>query len=237
MRIQSSLCAIAFAIALPGAASAMVSTTLEIPGLFTTGVDDLGNKLAIAGAIDPHWLDGITLASATAATTYTHPAYITSSTGNFIGGDNHDGGSYFLQFSLAGLDAATAQLSGLFAVDNGATIYLNDHAIGGYVVADYDYTSYAFQAFQALHSFTTADQPNYFKAGLNTLEFRVTDYGHPSGVMVTSLGGTASRSAPVTFAPELPGAVPEPVSWAMMVCGFGLLGASMRRRKVNVTFA
>jgi hypothetical protein len=33
------------------------------------------------------------------------------------------------------------------------------------------------------------------------------------------------------------GAVPEPTSWAMMVAGFGLLGATMRRRKTNVAFA
>ena len=33
------------------------------------------------------------------------------------------------------------------------------------------------------------------------------------------------------------GGVPEPASWAMMVGGFGLLGATMRRRKTAVTFA
>ncbi len=32
-------------------------------------------------------------------------------------------------------------------------------------------------------------------------------------------------------------AVPEPASWAMMICGFGLVGASLRRRNVNVKFA
>jgi hypothetical protein len=32
-------------------------------------------------------------------------------------------------------------------------------------------------------------------------------------------------------------AVPEPATWAMMIGGFGLVGASMRRRKVSVRFA
>lgn len=32
------------------------------------------------------------------------------------------------------------------------------------------------------------------------------------------------------------GAVPEPTTWAMMVVGLGLVGASMRRRKVAVSF-
>jgi hypothetical protein len=33
------------------------------------------------------------------------------------------------------------------------------------------------------------------------------------------------------------GAVPEPASWAMMLVGFGAMGAAMRRRKVNLKFA
>lgn len=32
-------------------------------------------------------------------------------------------------------------------------------------------------------------------------------------------------------------AVPEPASWAMLIAGFGMVGASMRRRKPSVTFA
>jgi hypothetical protein len=34
-----------------------------------------------------------------------------------------------------------------------------------------------------------------------------------------------------------PAAVPEPASWAMMIVGFGTVGAAMRRRKVSLTFA
>jgi hypothetical protein len=38
--------------------------------------------------------------------------------------------------------------------------------------------------------------------------------------------------------PPVNGAVPEPASWAMMLAGFGLAGAAMRRaRKTSVTFA
>ncbi|WEK41727.1 MAG: PEPxxWA-CTERM sorting domain-containing protein [Candidatus Sphingomonas colombiensis] len=33
------------------------------------------------------------------------------------------------------------------------------------------------------------------------------------------------------------GAVPEPATWAMMIAGFGLVGAAMRRRAVKVRFA
>ena len=33
------------------------------------------------------------------------------------------------------------------------------------------------------------------------------------------------------------GAVPEPTTWAMMIAGFALTGAAMRRRKASVSFA
>jgi hypothetical protein len=36
---------------------------------------------------------------------------------------------------------------------------------------------------------------------------------------------------------DAPAAVPEPASWAMFICGFGLIGATIRRRKVLVSFA
>jgi len=36
---------------------------------------------------------------------------------------------------------------------------------------------------------------------------------------------------------ELSAAVPEPATWAMMIGGFALAGASLRRRKITVTFA
>jgi len=48
----------------------------------------------------------------------------------------------------------------------------------------------------------------------------------------SSQGGTYSGTA--TFSAT---AVPETATWAMMLGGFGLMGAAMRRRKVNLTFA
>jgi len=32
-------------------------------------------------------------------------------------------------------------------------------------------------------------------------------------------------------------AVPEAASWAMMVAGFGLMGAALRKRRTSITFA
>ncbi|MBU1375410.1 MAG: PEPxxWA-CTERM sorting domain-containing protein [Alphaproteobacteria bacterium] len=39
-----------------------------------------------------------------------------------------------------------------------------------------------------------------------------------------------SLAVTVTFEPAGVGAVPEPATWAMMILGFGLVGASVRRR-------
>lgn len=58
---------------------------------------------------------------------------------------------------------------------------------------------------------------------LNTI--RVTGF-------TSSLGGTYSGTA--TFSA---GAVPEAASWTMMVAGFGVMGAMMRRRRTKLTFA
>lgn len=46
-------------------------------------------------------------------------------------------------------------------------------------------------------------------------------------------------SAPVALQPDAVTAVPEPASWAMMIGGFGLIGATLRsaRRKTSLTFA
>jgi hypothetical protein len=55
-----------------------------------------------------------------------------------------------------------------------------------------------------------------------------------------SFNNEQSWNGPVDFAETLVvrGAVPEPAAWALMIAGFGLVGASMRRRtKVAVTYA
>ncbi|MGF7171640.1 hypothetical protein FHS91_003340 [Sphingobium xanthum] len=55
---------------------------------------------------------------------------------------------------------------------------------------------------------------------------------------VTTGGGYGTNGlAMVNFLATTSGAVPEPATWGMMIGGFALAGAAMRRRKVAVRFA
>ena len=48
----------------------------------------------------------------------------------------------------------------------------------------------------------------------------------------TYLTGTTQVVDPVLLTRSLDGAVPEPASWALMILGFGLTGAALRRRRI-----
>lgn len=50
--------------------------------------------------------------------------------------------------------------------------------------------------------------------------------------MSIDFGGTANQTAydNITFGSAIPGGVPEPASWALMLGGFGLVGSSLRSR-------
>ena len=53
-----------------------------------------------------------------------------------------------------------------------------------------------------------------------------------NSIVVTGVSrGFGSYGGNATF---LPGAVPEPATWAMLIVGFGLVGAAMRSRKAGV---
>lgn len=53
----------------------------------------------------------------------------------------------------------------------------------------------------------------------------------------TGLNGSSQQTFTyaISFADD-PQAVPEPASWAMMVGGFGLMGAALRRKRTSLTF-
>ena len=56
----------------------------------------------------------------------------------------------------------------------------------------------------------------------------------PTGRMETIISSGTDNQA---FAFAVPGGVPEPATWTMMIMGFGAMGAALRRRRATVAFA
>ena len=53
----------------------------------------------------------------------------------------------------------------------------------------------------------------------------------------TAFSSTPFAGASLTDIRTIGGPVPEPATWAMFIGGFGLVGAAMRRKTANVSFA
>lgn len=67
-------------------------------------------------------------------------------------------------------------------------------------------------------------------AGTYAIQFGVTNYGDTDFDSGLAYSGLALDGAPIDTGSGNSGAVPEPATWAMMIVGFALVGASMRRR-------
>ena len=205
-----------------GAANAIV-----IPGVYNTGLGVGGTALAAGdGKVDANYVivsTNTTTAVGNHALTYYNTAYLQdgplSRIVNLTGdgsGNSGDVTTFETTFSLVGFDATNATLSGQALFDNVGTISLNGNAIGGTITG-----------FNSLSPFGT--NANFFVAGLNHLDFTLTNAGGPQAFQVAGLTVTAAR-LPV-------GVVPEPTSWMLMVAGFGLVGFAARSRKSTVVAA
>jgi hypothetical protein len=120
--------------------------------------------------------------------------------------------TYTISFNLGKFVPGTASFNGRFAADNTATaILLNGSQItqGG---------------LGTFNSWTSFSANGGFVGGLNTLSFRVRNFaapsGNPTGLRVEILGSA--------YEP-----VPEPASWTMLISGFAMVGAVLRRRRTT----
>lgn len=180
--------------------------------VFNTGVNGSGALLAV-GATDGHYAITSSPCGATGAITEVPNGlyvgntavsqWITSScqgsVGDFL---------YQTTFSLAGLDASTAKLTGSWATDNEGTIMLNGSSTG---------ITLGCCSFGSLTPFTISSG---FVSGLNTLVFDVHNDGGPSGLQV-DISGTASLSS---------SAVPEPSTLLLFGAGIAAIGLLLRRQ-------
>jgi len=112
-------------------------------------------------------------------------------------------------FTLTAAQAAAASISGgYWTVDDSGSLYLNGHDLSD--LGDGNWGS--------LNSWTASSSD--FVAGTNTLQLEITDTdyslegGRLEGILTIPTAG-----------------IPEPATWAMMLVGFGALGATMRSRR------
>jgi hypothetical protein len=118
-------------------------------------------------------------------------------------------GVYIYQTTFM-LGSGTASLSGEWAVDNSATMYLNGNLVS--TIAD--------PGFVSLHPFAANNQAWFNFNGINTVTFDVTNDGclngcgfNPTGLLV-----------------QFSGTTPEPGSLALFASGVLCLGGFLRRR-------
>ncbi len=116
--------------------------------------------------------------------------------------------TWTLSFDLAGFDPTTASFSGQFAADNGSTVTLNG-------------SSSVLATANSFSNWTGFSATSGFVAGLNTLMFTVTNTAQPSG------NPTGLR---VEFLTSSVSPIPEPASYALMLCGLLAVAGAARRR-------
>ena len=181
--------------------------------LFNTGVDSSGVPLP-GGSNDPHWTiisgPGITSPAPAVVVNNQSPfgLYAQNPNSKWIwvnaSGDGGINSPYAIQetFNLTGEKLNTAMISGSWGVDNTGMILLNGSTpLGTGTLALLGNTNNNFESF---HSFTITGG---FVAGVNTLDFVVTDTGNPGALNVNSLVGTVSS-------------VPEPSTITLMILGW-----------------
>lgn len=190
----------------------VAQSTIQVPGLYNTGVNDSGAVLpqlsleqhytvsgpvSVAYVVPPVYdpVRGWAWAEAPAGSAWIGP----NSTTNTASPDPVGLYYYSLQFDLAGFDPAKVQISGSWMTDNSASLYLNGNDTG--------FTKNAF-GYKNLDYFTLTSG---FLPGLNSLEFRVwnEDVGpNPTGLVVAGLTAVL---------------IPEPSTLSFILIGFSIL--------------
>lgn len=153
-----------------------------------------------------------------------------------------DGGLNYWPDSFSGSSVAYVEDSS--GTTRGAVALFNNNVAGGYITlvsADFGgYPDAAVDIGWELYSTTgtiSTGSVTTNPTALTTVNFNVTaGYNQP---IVLIFGPDAYnggvQNIVFRFDSTLPGAVPEPGAWALLIAGFGLAGASLRRRRCSRT--
>jgi hypothetical protein len=214
--MKHTIFAVALTVASISAAHADAINGLYNTGLGASGSQDIHYTLAAASSdtsisntapyityastaqVGNQWLDNDLISKWITPTAIQSQTFDASANGSY---------TYTLTFDLTGYNAASALFTGRLASDNGVSVLLNSNSIGSSV---------------GYGSWSSFSANSGFAAGLNTLEFVVTNYaqsgGNPTGLRVEF------QDSNVT-------AVPEAETYAMLLGGLAMLGALARRRR------
>lgn len=165
-----------------------------------TGTDGFGVVASGTGFPFGSWLANTADSKWLAPAVNAAQSYDPSSAGQYV---------WTLSFDLTGKDTTSAFLAGRWASDNEGLVKLNGTTISNG---------------SSFTSWTGFSADDGFVAGVNTLEFIVTNQaagsGNPTGVRVEFLESYAVVAAPV----------PEPSSYALILAGLVVVGSIARRR-------
>jgi len=208
--MKHSIIAAAIAVACISSAHAASITGLYNTGLGTSGLQDMNYTLSSASVTetsptitDSNYPVGTWLAN-DAVSKWITP---TASQAQSLDPASNGTYTYTLTFDLTGYLAASAMFNARVAADNGVEVKLNNNSITNAV---------------GFSNWATFSASSGFVAGVNTLEFVVTNYAQQSG------NPTGLR---VEFTDSNVNAVPEAETYAMMLGGLALLGVVARRRQ------
>jgi hypothetical protein len=171
---------------------------------------DVGTFLSGAARIAPEWLD-------LATWTYLNTSEAGRAVFTFVGGEYSAGGAYAVQAQL--FQNGTI----IFGFNNDSVPALHGTLTGitlGGGLADPGEVNFAGN-FSTGGSRAVYDYAAAGEFGLNGQNVIFT----PDGVGGYQVSNT------------LPGAVPEPATWAMMITGFGMMGVTLRRRRMATAAA
>lgn len=154
-------------------------------------------------------------------------------TGNLVsGGDwtNSCFGFYSVDVDLA---AGTLTLTGL-EIGNYESAFLDISGIVGTTISNFIAVgpNNLFDPAGYSGAFATAVPTPTLTFTASSLRIEWTAFGGTAPNDQFAFGGTANNVSVFSF-----GAVPEPANWALLIAGFGLTGAAMRRKRTAVVAA
>lgn len=153
------------------------------------------------------------------ATTINYSGNDASTIGAFLGSD---GASYTGPSAAYDLSDGILHLSGYLRVDAAKTITFNVNNDDALQIKVGDQTLFARNCCGG-----DSAEATFTKKGLYAFDLVYSNTKYAGGIGGAYVGFGFSEPTPFY---QSTGIVPEPASWAMMVAGFGLIGAATRRR-------